>query len=86
MLPTVEGTYRNGRIELAETPQNVGDATRVLVTFLAAGDVDLRSRGIDERQAQELRTRLAAFADDWESPEMADYDDYETNHRNAEPR
>ena len=58
MLPTVEGTYRNGRIELAETPQNVGDATRAPVTFLAAGEVDLRSQGIDERQAQELRRHV----------------------------
>ena len=33
MLLTVEGTYRDGEIELAETPENVEQAN-VLVTFL----------------------------------------------------
>ena len=33
MLLTVEGAYRNGEIELAETPENVEQAD-VLVTFL----------------------------------------------------
>ena len=79
MHPTVEGMYRNGRIELAETPRQVGDDTPVLVTFLTHGEIDLRTREIDERQAAELRARLATFTDDWESAEMADYDDYETN-------
>ena len=86
MHRTVEGTYRNGRVELAETPENVGDDTRVLVTFLTRGEVDLRARGIDERQAADLRARLSTFADDWESPEMADYDDYEANRRKLDSR
>jgi hypothetical protein len=33
-LLTVEGVYRNGKVELAETPAGVGEAARVLVTFL----------------------------------------------------
>ncbi len=33
-LLTVEGTCRDGRIELTERPNGVGDGTRVLVTFL----------------------------------------------------
>ena len=33
MLKTVEGIYRAGRIELAETPDDVREA-RVLVTFV----------------------------------------------------
>jgi hypothetical protein len=33
-LLTLEGIYREGRVELAETPANVGDETRVLVVFI----------------------------------------------------
>jgi hypothetical protein len=31
--------------------------------------------------AAELRTALACFADEWDSPEMAIYDDYEAAKR-----
>ena len=40
MLKTVEGIYRDGRIELANLPENVGDRSSVLITFLDAGIVD----------------------------------------------
>lgn len=33
MLRTIEGIYKNGKIELAETPQGVAES-RVFVTFL----------------------------------------------------
>jgi hypothetical protein len=33
MLKTVEGIYKNGKIELAETPQGITES-RVFVTFL----------------------------------------------------
>ncbi len=33
MLQTVEGVYRNGRIELAETPEKISQA-KVIVTFV----------------------------------------------------
>jgi hypothetical protein len=49
------------------------------VTFLESGFVDLWARGIDEAQAIELRARLATFAEDWDSPEMSIYDDYDTS-------
>jgi uncharacterized UPF0146 family protein len=77
MLKSVAGMYRDGKIELAEVPVNVPDETHVIVTFLESRSVDLRERGIDEAQAAELRARLAAFADDWESPEMDIYNDYD---------
>ena len=77
MLKTVEGVYRHGRIELTEEPSDVREETRVLVTFLDANLVDLRARGIDEAQAADLRARLATFTEDWESPEMSIYDDYD---------
>ena len=37
--------------------------------------VDLRSRGISEQQARDLRSRLKTFAEDWERPEAAIYDE-----------
>jgi len=37
----------------------------------------LRALGIDEAQAADLRARLATFVEDWESPEMNIYDDYD---------
>jgi hypothetical protein len=78
MFKSIEGVYRNGKIELVEVPSNVRDETRVIVTFLEPGSIDLQARGIDEAQAAELRARLTTFAEDWESPEMAIYDDYDT--------
>jgi hypothetical protein len=44
---------------------------------LDRGAVVLRSRGLDVPAAAELRARLAVFADDWGSPEMESYDDYD---------
>lgn len=76
MFKSVEGTFRNGVIELAEVPANIHEA-RVLVTFFPAGNdsrVDLGSRAIDEQHAADLRRRLASFAEDWNRPEMDVYD------------
>ncbi len=42
-------------------------------------EVDLAARGICVAQAADLRARLHTFAEDWESPEMDIYDDYDTN-------
>jgi hypothetical protein len=39
-----------------------------------AGAIDLAERGIDQRQAADLRHRLKPFADDWDRPEMDVYD------------
>lgn len=73
MLKSIEGVYREGKVELLEIPDDVVES-RVIVTFLSGGSVDLRARGIDEKQAAELRARLQAFAEDWESPMMEAYD------------
>ncbi len=78
MLRTIEGVYREGKVELAERPDGVGEAVPVLVTFLEARRVDLRSRGIEEAHAAELRARLATFAADWDGAEMGVYDDYDS--------
>lgn len=76
MSKNIEGIYRHGKIELAEIPIDVPEETRVVVTFLEYGD-DLRARGIDEAQAADLRARLNTFAEEWESPEMDIYDNYD---------
>ena len=49
-----------GKIELVEVPVSVGDETRVIVTFLESNDVDLRSRGIDEKRAADLQAQPPA--------------------------
>jgi hypothetical protein len=36
--------------------------------------IDLQTRGIDEAQATDLRSRLTTFAEDWDRPEMDEYD------------
>ena len=73
MLKSVEGIYRDGKVELEEMPDDISES-RVIVTFLPENGVDLRARGIDEKQAAELRARLQTFAEDWERPEMEAYD------------
>jgi hypothetical protein len=74
MLQSVEGIYRNGKIELLEMPADLEEA-QVIVTFLPKlGLVNLQSRGINQEQAADLRLRLRRFAPDWELPEMDAYD------------
>ncbi|MBC7814719.1 MAG: hypothetical protein H7175_26415 [Burkholderiales bacterium] len=77
MLTSVEGVYRNGKIELVEQPNSVPDETRVIVTFLAPKGIDLRALGVDKAQAAEIRDSLSSFAEDWNRPEMDAYDDYD---------
>jgi len=75
MVKSVEGVYRDGKVELSE-PLAEAEGSRVIVTFVQpAGSVDLRERGIDESQAADLRRRLASLAEDWDRPEMAVYDE-----------
>ena len=73
MLKSVKGVCRNGRVELQEPPPEGADGD-VIVTFLASDSVNLGDHGIDESEAAELRHRLAAFAEDWNRPEMDVYD------------
>jgi hypothetical protein len=75
MLQSVEGIYRDGKVELLENP-NFVEGAKVIVTFLSPtlNSVDLLSRGITPEQAANLRARLQSFAEDWESPDMDAYD------------
>ncbi len=77
MLTSVEGIYRNGRVELVESPNDVLEGTRVIVTFIPSNTIDLASHGIDKAQAEALQTSLANFSEDWNNPEMSIYDDYD---------
>jgi len=79
MLKSVEGVYRDGKIELTDLPEDVRDDTRVIVTFLETNHVNLRERGIGEGQAAELRAQLETFAEDWNSPDMSVYDNYDAS-------
>jgi hypothetical protein len=75
MLKSVEGIYREGKIELLESVPE-GTTGRVIVTFVSATGtpVDLIPRGITIEQAADLRRRLVTFAEDWQRPEMDAYD------------
>jgi hypothetical protein len=74
MLQSVRGICRDGRVELLEPlPQDAEG--QVVITFLASEPVRLEDHGISEQQAANLRQRLAAFAEDWDRPEMDVYDD-----------
>ena len=77
MSKTIEGIYQDGKVELSETPRDVCEGTRAIVTFLPPGAIDLREHGIDRAQAAGLRARFACFIEDWESPEMSVYDNYD---------
>ena len=59
-LLTVEGIYKDGRIELAEPPGEIGEATRVLVTFLPSAGPAPESRGEASPDRETLRQQ--AFA------------------------
>ncbi len=68
-----------GRLHL-DAPVSALGAGPVRVLLLFEGEAhDLRARGINADVAAELRARLAPFAEDWNSPEMAIYDDYDAH-------
>jgi hypothetical protein len=77
VLTTVEGIYRDGRIELQSLPNNVAEEAKVIVTFVDPESVALAAYGIDRSQAEALRNNLASFAEDWNNPELSIYDNYD---------
>ena len=71
MVKSVEGIYRNGKVELME-PLAEAEGSRVIVTWVSPAEpVGLRKRGIDKPQAADLRPRLLQFAEDGDRPEVA---------------
>ncbi len=77
MLKSVEGVYRDGKIELTECPEDVRDETRVIVTFLETSHIDLRKGGTDTAQAAPLRKQLGSVTEECDSPDMELYDYYD---------
>ena len=73
MLRSVEGIYRDRKIELVE-PAPDGAEGRAILTFLSLADVDSGKRGIAPAQAADLRTRLSTFAEDWNDLAMDRHD------------
>ncbi|PIG91392.1 hypothetical protein CSQ79_21730 [Gloeocapsopsis sp. IPPAS B-1203] len=86
MLVSVEGIYHNGCVEITEDPSNIPEGTRVIVTFVGSNEIDLESQGIDREHAKVLKANLAPFSDDWDSPEMSIYDNYDDAKANLEAR
>lgn len=76
MSTLIKGTYRDGKVELQELPEDVEDETPVIVTFPRPNGIDLQAHGITEAEAADLQAALATF-EDWKLPEMAIYDDYD---------
>ena len=72
---TVEGIYKDGRIELLENVSQVKQS-KVLITFLETSDVDLQTLGINEAEAGKLREKFAAF-EDWNDSALDVYNDYD---------
>jgi hypothetical protein len=73
MMQSIKGICRDGRVELLEPPPP-GTEGEVIVTFLGSKSVDLAARGIDEKQAADLRHRLGTIVEDWDRAEMDVYD------------
>ena len=83
MLKTIEGVYSQGRVELAEAPEEL-ETSRVLVTLLPdQASHQLSDYGIGEAQAADLRARFKSFEEDWNRPDMDGYDALQP--RGAEP-
>jgi len=77
---TVEGVYKDGKVELLEAV-SIEQQSRVLVTFFENSDIPLSALGIDEDEAAELRHKMDTF-EDWNEPAMDMYNDYD-NARSA---
>jgi hypothetical protein len=73
MLHSVEGIFRDGKVELLETPPDLKEA-RVIVTFLSptSGPPHLTPE-----ELAEARWRFATWEEDWNAPGMEAYDDYQ---------
>jgi biopolymer transport protein ExbD len=77
MSQQLTGIYRQEPIELPEKPSHLSDETQVFITVSESPDLRLNTQEITPEQAQQLRHSLASFAEEWNSPEMSIYDDYD---------
>jgi hypothetical protein len=74
MLKSVEGIYRDGKVELLEAPPDVRNA-RVIVTFLPPSQGQSELPQFTAEQLANLRWKFAAWEEDWNVPGMEAYDD-----------
>ena len=75
MIKCIEGVYRNGRVDLLE-PLEEREGARVIVAVLPNG-VDANSPpALNQAELAELRSKLAAWDEDWNAPGMEAYDNY----------
>jgi hypothetical protein len=84
MIQSVEGVFRNGKVELLEEPVDVGEA-RVIVTFLPDASGPAGGPSFTREEVADLRGKLAAWEEDWNAPGMEQYGDYETRRRGSGP-
>ena len=61
-------------------------AFRAWFVELDADEVDLESQGINQAQAQVLQSNLTTFSEDWDSPEMSLYDNYDAAKASVQTR
>jgi hypothetical protein len=74
MLQSIEGIFRDGKVELLEPPPDLKEA-RVIVTFLSAKAGRPQPPTFTAEELAELRGKLAAWEEDWNAPGMEAYDD-----------
>jgi hypothetical protein len=84
MIQSVEGVFRNGKVELLELPVNVSEA-RVIVTFLPETIEPSGEPLFSPEEVADLRGKLEAWEEDWSAPGMEAYDDYEARRRGSGP-
>jgi hypothetical protein len=73
MLTSVQGVYRDGKIELLEKPPDVKEA-QVIVTFMPAANSRPVPPKFTPEELAELRGKFAAWEEDWNAPGMEAYD------------
>jgi DeoR family transcriptional regulator, catabolite repression regulator len=74
--------FSNNLLELAEKlgiqiELNQQHQSQYLPPSISEHQIDLATHGIDTAQAEILRASFMTFADDWNSPEMSLYDNYD---------
>jgi hypothetical protein len=84
MIQTVEGVFRNGKVELLQEPENITES-RVIVTFLPNLTASDDETGLTPDEIADLRGKIAAWEEDWNAPGMEAYDDYEARRRGSGP-
>ena len=76
---TYQGTVKHGVVKLPPEA-DLPDGTKVRIEPVNSedsGGAEQRLRSLNPAQLTVLRARLASFAEEWESPEMDMYDDYD---------